>query len=141
MKIRIFLDTNVFIYAFEFPQSNSRKIIELLNQAEIEAVISERVLREVQKYFLKYYNKDLSAAFRNYLLLSCTIIPSFLVHEEMNRYREMIKEKDLEQIAVVKMLGIKYLISYDRDFKPFEEYRTPKEFIKALNLEVTENEY
>jgi predicted nucleic acid-binding protein len=107
MKARTFLDTNVFIYAFEFPRSNSRKIIELLNRAEIEVVISERVLREVQKYFRKYYDKDLAAAFRNYLLLSCTIIPSLLVREEMKQYREMIKEKDLEQITVVKMLGMK----------------------------------
>jgi predicted nucleic acid-binding protein len=141
MKARTFLDTNVFIYAFEFPRSNSRKIIELLNRAEIEVVISERVLREVQKYFRKYYDKDLAAAFRNYLLLSCTIIPSLLVREEMKQYREMIKEKDLEQITVVKMLGIKYLISYDRDFEPFEEYRTPKAFIKTLNLEMAEDEY
>jgi len=47
MKLRIFLDTNVFIYAFEFPKSNSRKIIELLNKGKIEAVISERVIKEV----------------------------------------------------------------------------------------------
>ncbi|MDI6753685.1 MAG: PIN domain-containing protein [Thermodesulfobacteriota bacterium] len=47
MKVRVFLDTNVFIYAFEFPHSNSMKIIELLNQAEVEAVTSDRVLREV----------------------------------------------------------------------------------------------
>jgi len=63
MEIRVFLDTNVFIYAFEFPKSNSGKIIELLNRAEIEAVISERVLLEMQKYFSRYYTKDLAGAF------------------------------------------------------------------------------
>jgi hypothetical protein len=52
----------------------------------------------------------------------------------MDRYRGQIKEKDLEQIAVAKMLGLKYLVSYDRDFEAFEEYKTPKEFIKTLNL-------
>lgn len=41
MKCRVFLDTNVFIYAFEFPESNSNKIIGLLNKGQIEAVISE----------------------------------------------------------------------------------------------------
>jgi predicted nucleic acid-binding protein len=82
MKVRTFLDANVFIYAFEFPHSNSRKIIELLNEAEIEAVTSERVLREVQNYFRKYYSKDLSAAFRNYLLISCTIIPPAMVEKK-----------------------------------------------------------
>jgi predicted nucleic acid-binding protein len=141
MKFRVFLDTNVFIFAFEFPQSNSRKIIEMLNQAAIEVVVSERVLQEVQEYFRRFYNKDLASAFRNYLLLSCTITPSAFVHEEMNRYKGMIKEKDLEQIAVVKMLGIKFLVSYDRDFEPFEEYKTPKEFVKILGFKGVEEEF
>lgn len=39
----------------------------------------------------------------------------------MDRYRGQIKEKDLEQIAVAKMLGLKYLVSYDLDFESFEE--------------------
>jgi predicted nucleic acid-binding protein len=34
MKHRIFLDTNVFIYAFEFPDSNSNTIIEMLNDGK-----------------------------------------------------------------------------------------------------------
>jgi len=35
MKYRIFLDTNVFIFAFEFPDSNSNMIMELLNEGKI----------------------------------------------------------------------------------------------------------
>ncbi|MEF9476058.1 MAG: PIN domain-containing protein [Candidatus Mariimomonas ferrooxydans] len=41
MKLRVFLDTNIFIYAYEFHESNSNKIIDLLNKGQIEAVISE----------------------------------------------------------------------------------------------------
>ena len=117
------------------------KIIELLNEAEVEAVTSERVLGEVQNYFRKYYSKDLSAVFRNYRLISCTIIPPSMVREEMDRHRGRIKEKDLEQIAVAKTLGLKYLVSYDRDFEVFEEYKTPKEFIEALNLEAAKDDF
>ena len=120
MRLRLFLDTNIFIYVFEFPRSNSRKIIELLNQNEIEGIISERVIQEVITYFQKYYSKDLAGAFRNYLLLSCTVILASYVREEMNRNRGKIKEKDLEQLAVVKKLGLKYLASYDRDFASFQ---------------------
>ena len=84
MKLRIFLDTNVFIYAFEFPKSNSRKIIELLNEGKIEAVISERVIKEVQAYFL---------------------------------------------------------VSFDKDFKKFKEYKTPKIFIEDIGLIPNEEEF
>lgn len=141
MKLRVFLDTNIFIYAFEFPHSNSARIIELLNQNEIEAIISERVLQEVIMYFRKYYTKDLTGAFRNYLLLSCAVIPTSQVREEMNRLGDKIKEKDLEQLAVTKKLGLKYLVSFDRDFEAFDEYKTPKKFIEALNLEAVEDEF
>jgi len=141
MRPRVFLDTNVFIYAYEFPQSNSRKIVDLLNRAEMEVIISERVLQEVQRYFRKYYGKDLAGAFRHYLLLSCTVIPSSQLQKAMTRYKGRIKEKDLEQLAVVKKLGLRFLIAYDRDFEPFEEYVIPKKFLESLNLETTEEEF
>ena len=141
MKIRVFLDTNVFIYAFEFPKSNSRKIIELLNQNEIEAVISEKVLSETQRYFLRHYGKELANTFRNYLFASCTIIPAIFALKEMKRFRGLIKDKDLEQLAVTKELGLKYLISYDRDFEPFEEYKTPKGFLENMHIKSSITEF
>ncbi len=137
MKCRVFLDTNVFIYAFEFPESNSNKIIGLLNKGQIEAVISEQVLKEVQAYFKKFHSKDLASMFRDYLLRTCNIVLSTDVVKEMNQYRKLIKDKDIEQVAVVKKLGIKYLISYDRDFEKFKEYLTPKAFLKELGIRPT----
>ena len=124
MKLRVFLDTNIFIYAFEFPECNSSRIIELLNSGQIEAIISERVLKEVHAYFKRYYDKDLAATFRDYLLRTCTVIFHDDIKKEMAQYKASIKGKDLEQLATVKKLGIKFLLAYDRDFKGFEEYIT-----------------
>jgi len=59
----------------------------------------------------------------------------------MLKYKKLIKAKDLEQVATVKKLGIKYLLSYDRDFEPFEEYITPKEFIKELGVKPASSVY
>ena len=141
MKRRIFLDTNVFIYAFEFPECNSGKIINLLNKGQIEAIISEQVLKEVQAYFKEYYSKDLAAIFRDYLLRTCTVVFSVDVKREMSKYKKVIKSKDLEQLAVVKKLGIKFLVSYDRDFETFEEYITPKGFIKEMGIKAELSNY
>ena len=141
MKYRIFLDTNVFIYAFEFPESNSNKIIGLLNQGLLEVVISERVLKEVQAYFKKFYNKDLSGFYRDYLLRTCTVVFSADVKKEMVKYRELIKDKDLEQLAVVKKFGIKFLVAYDRDFEGIEEYITPQAFIKEMGIKAAASCY
>src|SRR3990170_8666424 len=141
MKYRIFLDTNVFIYAFEFPESNSNKIIDLLNQGLLEVVISERVLKEVQTYFKKFYNKDLAGSYRDYLLRTCTVVFSVDVKEEMVKHRKLIKDKDLEQLAVVKKFGIKFLVAYDRDFEEIEEYITPQAFIKEMGIKTAASYY
>ncbi len=141
MKHRIFLDTNVFIFAFEFPDSNSNTIIELLNEGKIEAIISERVIKEVYRYFRKYYDKNITDNFRKYIYESCKISLSRDVKNTMKEYAGQIKEKDLEQLAVVKKYGIKYLISLDRDFIGQEEYRTPKKFVELICRESKESEY
>ena len=64
-----------------------------------------------------------------------------MVLKEMNRIRNNIKAKDLEQIAVAKKLNLKYLISYDRDFEMFSEYFTQKRFLEEIGEEILEREY
>ena len=141
MKPRIFLDTNVFIYGFEYSNSNSAKIIALLNQGAFEAIISERVLRETTTYFKRYHTNELSGLFHRYLLTSCTIVRSEQIQSALKKYKGMIKDKDLEQLAVTKELSIKYLISYDRDFSVFEEYKTPKAFLKMMKIKEVSTDY
>jgi putative PIN family toxin of toxin-antitoxin system len=141
MKHRIFLDTNVFIFAYEFQDSNSNTIIELLNDEKIEAIISERVIKEVYRYFKKYHDKNLADSFRNYLYKACTIILARDVKDTMKKYRGQIKEKDLEQLAVVKKYGIKYIISLDRDFIGQEEYRTPRQFMELFYGKSKESDF
>ena len=141
MLARVFIDTSIFIYAFEFPNSNSNKIIGLLNKREIEAVVSTRVLKEVTKYFEKHHNLALARLFRRYIVNSCFIVSAETVKEITNKLRGQIKEKDLEQLAVVKKFKLKYLIAYDKDFEKVEEYMTPREFVRKFGLTLSKEEY
>ena|SRR3990167_9315021 len=141
MKPRIFLDTNVFIYAFEFPHSNSATIITLLNKGELEGITSEKVLEEITLYFTKHYTIKIARQYRKYVLETCTIVAHNDVLEEIEKLKEKIKDKDREQLAVVKKYSIKYLISYDKDFDPFPEYHTPQKFLKLLTLPHKDTEY
>jgi len=141
MKPRVFLDTNIFIYAFEFSESNSRKIIGLLNLGNIEGVVSERVLEEIIHYFKKFYNKKLANMVRYYVLQSCQIVFKEEIKQEMRKLKTEIKEKDLEQIAVVKKFGLKHIISYDKDFTGFKEYITPKRFVVTQDLKPSKTEF
>ena len=141
MEVSAFLDTNVFLFAFEYPESNSANIIKLLNEDMIKGIISTQVTKGGYNYFKKHYSKELADKFRKYLIESCIIIPRSMVLKEMNRIRNNIKAKDLEQIAVAKKLNLKYLISYDRDFEMFSEYFTQKRFLEEIGEEILEREY
>jgi len=141
MKLRVFLDTNVFIYAFEFPESNSSKIINLLNEGKIEAVISERVLKEVISYFERKHSSELAKKFRKYLLNNCLLVLKEEVVEQIKELKGKIKDKDIDQIATVIKYGMKFLISYDRDFDSFEEYFTPKKFLEFLKEVASDVEF
>lgn len=131
MAKRAVLDTNVFMYGFEFQSSNSAKIIGMINNGVLEAVITQQVLDEVVRYFRNFHDKKLADEFRHYLLEVCTIIPEAELAKEMEGIRGEIKEKDLQQIAAARHLQLK-IVSYDRDFEGFEEYITPHDFIKNL---------
>jgi len=54
---------------------------------------------------LRGSNLDLIRLFRRYLVSSCIIVPKYEVEDEMNKLKDKIKKKDLEQIAVVKKYG------------------------------------
>ena len=141
MKIKAFIDTNTIIYGFEFRKSNSAIVLGLINEDKIEAFITMNVLVEVSDYFKRHYSREDSNKVVKYLLEICRIIYEDDCKEEMKKLKGKIKQKDLPQIAATKALGLKYLISYDRDFLPFSEYRTPKHFLKELYLKTKETQY
>jgi predicted nucleic acid-binding protein len=134
IKIRALLDTNIFIYAYEIPESNSDLVINALNNGLFEAIITESAFKEVYRYFRKYHSKRLADAFRIYLFAVCKIIYSYQLDEYSAEYARLVNEKDLEQVIAVKEFGIKYLVSYDKHYEGIEEYRTPRQFAELLKL-------
>ena len=141
MRIKAFIDTNVFIYGFAHPESNSTIVLQLINGLKMEACINFVVLKEIIRYFQRYYSRELSTDFTRYLLKTCTIIHQEDYVWEQHQLKGKIKEKDIQQIAAAKALGLKYLISFDRDFRPFPEYRTPKQFLKENGIKFKETDY
>lgn len=135
------MDTNVFIYAFECPDSNSTKIIDLLNRCDIEVFVSSKVVHEVMRYFERFHSVELARLFRRYLLEACRVVAHDDVVGVMRELRGQIKEKDLEQLAATRTVGLKYLVAYDRDLNDFSEYITPKKFIDLVKLPISQTEY
>jgi len=134
IRLRALLDTNVFIYAFEIPKSNSNLILKALNQDQFEAIVTESTFREVYRYLRKHYSKKLADEYRVYLFTVCKIVFSHQLQPHLVKYIDEINDRDIEQLTAVREFGIKYLVSYDKHFADIEEYKTPKQFAKILRL-------
>ena len=137
----IFLDSSTVIIGLVAEKSNSAKILDLVFENKINAVISEKVLREVRKYFREKRSGNYAYIIELLLRKNCKIVYNYEVKEKMAELKGKIKDKDLEQLAVVRKLNLKHLVGYDRDFKKFPEYVTPKQFVKKLNIRPFEIEY
>ena len=47
----------------------------------------------------------------------------------------------MEHLATVREYGIKYLVSYDRDFEGIKEHITPNEFVRLFGIKPRKTEY
>jgi len=131
----------VFIWGYNRPDSNSGKILRLMDEGEIRVIISEKVIEELRRYFITYYTKDAWSAVLRHITSVAEVIDREEIINELEKWRGKIKDKDLEHLATVKYLGLKYLIAYDNHFEDFEEYMTPKQFINEQGLDASETEY
>lgn len=129
--MKVYIDSSTIIYAFEFKESNSRKILDLIIRAEIEAYITQKVINEVKKFFIRNRGEIIWNAVRTILTRHFKLINN--TSYSIEKYRGMIKEKDLEHLAAFKDLKLDMLIAYDRDFKETSGYITPKNFLKKIN--------
>lgn len=141
MTETIFVDTNIFIWGYNRPSSNSAKILDLIDKGNLYAISSERVITELRRYFIRYYTKDIWGEVLKHVMTTVEIIYSEEIIHEIEKWRGKINDKDLEQLATTKALGLKYLVAYDKHFGPFEEYMTPRQFIKVLGFNPSKSEY
>ena len=132
MPTKAFLDSNVFIFGFEQPKSNSRKILDLLAAADLRGAVTDRVVREVIGYFRRHYRKDLAARFRDYVLSTCELV---LEHDLQvpRQLTELVGRKDAGAVAATRALGLAFLVSTDSDLQAVPQRRTPREFLQELN--------
>jgi len=129
--MKVYIDSSAVIYAFEFKESNSRKILDLIICGEIEAYINQKVISEVKKFFMRNHGESVWVAVKTILSRNFKLIPEASYSAE--KYRGRIKDKDLEHLAAFKEMKLDHLIAYDRDFKEISGYVTPKNFLIKMD--------
>ncbi len=138
--MKAFLDSSAIIFAIEFENTNSAIILEMILNGELEGIINEKVLAELKRYFRK--RKDRNFAFLAESLLLSNFTVKDITPKDLKIWEGHIKRKDLEHLTTVKKYEIEYLIAFDEDYEPFEEYITPNNFVKnVLKKKARDTEY
>lgn len=140
--MKLFLDSSTIIFAFEYPESNSRIIFDLIVAGKIEGVISEKAIIETKRVFSLKKDERFLYLLESILRKTLTVISLSDIFANVEKWRGKIKEKDLEHLATVKGLKLQFLVALDRDFEPFPEYITPKKFVEnILKLKAFQTDY
>ncbi|MBI5635438.1 PIN domain-containing protein [Candidatus Micrarchaeota archaeon] len=140
--MRALLDSSAIIFSFEYPNSNSRLVFDLVQEGKLSGVVSEKALAEVKRVFSLRKNERFLFLLEKIIRKNFEVVPRSEIGREIKYWRGKIKEKDLEHLATAKNRKVKYIIALDRDFEKFAEYHTPKKFVeKALKIRGFETEY
>ena len=75
---KVFLDTNIFLFAYQSSLTNSYIVLENIDGNNIKPVISYRVLEEVQNRSKKLFGKGMSGLIR----LNILTLPELIVIRE-----------------------------------------------------------
>ena len=133
----------VFIFG-RLEECNSKLVLFLALLGEFEVIVSELVVEEVERFFRENFSREAGYLAKRFVeTLSVKIVRRSEIRKEMNEFRGLIKDKDLENVVAVKHEKINYLVAYDNDYVEagVKEYITPKNFVKLFGLKPYDVEY
>lgn len=139
--MHVFVDTSVFIYAFAFPESNSKHVLQLAESKEFHVVVSEAVLNEFKKFVYQEFDEKKAYHAVAYLEILAEIIPREHVTDRMKMLKGKIVDRDLEHLAAAEYRNVAYIVAYDKHFDVSPKYRTPKKFLFELGVMPAPTEY
>jgi len=147
-RLKAYLDSNVFIFAKERPESNSRIILDLAEEGKIIPVVSYLTIEELREYFSRTYNRE-TAINEIYYLISLQrleIVPRDKVKQKIAQYKGVVPNKDLPHLISAITAEVDYLVTYNRHFihskaKDHIKIVTQANFIKLFGIKPQETDY
>ncbi len=141
MKLRVYLDTNVFVYGL-LEECNSSIILSMAEAGDLEVVVSELVVEEARSVFERLVGRVAGFYAKRYVeTLAAKVVKRKEMKSEIMENKGKIKEKDMENVAAVRHENLEFLVAYDRDYEGIREYITPKGFIERPGIMGYEMEY
>jgi predicted nucleic acid-binding protein len=123
---------------------NSRLVILLAQLGEFDVFVSDLVVTEVNRFFREEVHREAGFLARRFVeTLAHKVVFDDEMRRELTELKGKIKNRDLPNLAAVRHAKLKYLVSYDADYKRarVKEYITPKQFVKLFDLDPYATEY
>lgn len=147
-RLKAYLDSNVFIFGKERPESNSRIILDLAEEGKISAVVSYLTIEELREYFKRRYNRQ-AATDEIYYVISLPnleIVSKDKVKQRIYRYRGVVPDKDLPHLVSALIAEVDYFVTYNRHFlqskaKDYTKAITQADLVKLLGVKPEETSY
>jgi len=147
-KLRVYLDSNVFIFGKERSNSNSRIILGLVEEGRIFPVISYLTLLELREYFTRKYGREAGINEIYYMisLPNLEIVSRNGVKKIISKYKCIVPEKDLPHLVSAIVAKVDYFITYSRHFiesaaKNYIKVINQASFVKLLGIEPKQTDY
>ena len=120
MPAKVFLDTNVLVYAFDWSAPEKRLVSQEIIQGEMDWCISWQVVQEFSNLALHRFRKpmlpsDLCDYLNLVLLPNCRVMPTPAIYEQALRIQSQVKYCFYDSLIVGASLasGAKQLYSED----------------------------
>jgi len=117
-RLKVYLDSNVFIFAKERRESNSRIILDLIEEGRIIPVVSYLTLQELREYFSVMYGRE-TAIDEVYYIVSLPeleIVTRDKVRDRISEFVGVMTEKDLPHLVAAIIAQVDYFVTYNRHF-------------------------
>lgn len=117
-KLKVYLDSNVFIFGKEKQESNSHIILDLVEEGKIVPVVSYLTLVELKKYFTRRYDRETATNEIYYIvsLPNLEIISRNKVKKVISKYKGVVPDKDLPHLVSAIIANVDYFVTYNRHF-------------------------
>jgi len=147
-KLRIYLDSNVFIFGKESQESNSRIILDLAEEGKFVPVVSYLTLEELREYFSRRYDRETAINEIYYLISLPTleIVSRDKVKKRISKYAGVVPAKDLPHLTSAIIANVDYFVTYNRHFiesnaKKHVKVLKQSAFIKLFGIKPPPTDY
>ena len=140
MPIRVLLDSTVFLFAYKYPRSNSRTVLNRIDGVDILPVVSYLAIKEVQHRSRQLYGKDISGLVRLSIITlpNLKIVRNSSIRPLIQKYQPLVADvDDVPHICAYFAGNCDYFVTSDRRLaqmriREMVRFQTPGGFVEGV---------